>query len=184
MGWINFNPTNGNVSVTDTALTGYIWSANYGWINLNPTNGGVINTNGTLSGKAWGTNTGWIDFTGVSIDSSGKFIGQTSVSQVGTITFSCTNCLVTTAWRLGTATSTATSTGSSGSSGGGLSGGFASGRSVTFLKGNVIPTASSSQPITVKKNDVVVSVPTLNTTSQLSIATTTISATHSTGGGH
>ena len=43
-GWINFNPTNGNVDVTDTAITGQAWSDNYGWINLQPTTSGVVNT--------------------------------------------------------------------------------------------------------------------------------------------
>jgi hypothetical protein len=32
--------TGGNVTVTDTTLTGYIWSAGFGWINLSPTQGG------------------------------------------------------------------------------------------------------------------------------------------------
>ena len=43
IGWINFGASNGNVSITDSALTGYAWSDNYGWINLNPTNSGVTN---------------------------------------------------------------------------------------------------------------------------------------------
>ena len=51
---INFATTNGDVHVTDTALTGYIWSQNLGWINLTPSGGGVLNNNeGTLSGYAW-----------------------------------------------------------------------------------------------------------------------------------
>jgi hypothetical protein len=116
LGWVNFGPTNGNVTVTNTTITGYAWSANYGWINLAPTKGGVVNDgNGNLSGKAWGQNTGWIDFTGVSINSSGKFIGQTASSSIaGVINFSCTNCLVTTTWRPASQT-TPSSTSSSGS---------------------------------------------------------------------
>jgi hypothetical protein len=81
LGWVNFGPANGNVTVTNITITGYAWSTNYGWINLAPTNGGVINDGqGNLSGKAWGQNTGWIDFTGVSINSSGKFTGHTASS--------------------------------------------------------------------------------------------------------
>jgi hypothetical protein len=124
LGWVNFSPTNGNVTVTDTAVMGYAWSANYGWINLAPTNGGVVNDgNGNLSGKGWGSATGWIDFTGVSIDSNGEFRGETAPSIVGIINFSCANCLVVTSWKPGSqttssSTTTNTSTGNGSSSGG------------------------------------------------------------------
>ena len=123
LGWVNFSPTNGNVTVTNNALTGYAWSANYGWINLNPTNGGVINDGtGNLSGNAWGAQTGWVDFTGVVINSSGQFTGHTASSTlVGVINFSCANCLVTTTWRPASQT-VPPSTSSSGSyAGGGFS---------------------------------------------------------------
>ena len=115
LGWVNFGPTNGDVTVTDTGITGYAWSANYGWINLAPTNGGVVNDgNGNLSGKAWGQDTGWIEFTGVSINSSGVFTGQTASSPIaGIINFSCANCLVTTSWRPTATSTTSTSTNSS-----------------------------------------------------------------------
>ncbi len=54
-GFVNFNPTNGNVTVTDSALTGDVWSDTYGWINLNPSHAGVMNDGtGVLSGNAWG----------------------------------------------------------------------------------------------------------------------------------
>ena len=43
VGWINFNPTNGGVDVSDTTLTGSAWSDNYGWINLQPTMAKVDN---------------------------------------------------------------------------------------------------------------------------------------------
>jgi hypothetical protein len=114
-GWVNWNPTNGNVSVTDTALTGYIWSADFGWINLSPTNGGVTNNGqGVLGGYAWGQNSGWISFTGVTIDINGIFHGSTVAQSVfGTMTFDCTNCLVQTTWR-----STTSSGGSTSSAGG------------------------------------------------------------------
>jgi hypothetical protein len=35
-GWVNWSLPNGNVSVTDATLTGYIWSAYFGWIILSP----------------------------------------------------------------------------------------------------------------------------------------------------
>jgi hypothetical protein len=125
LGWVNCGPTNGNVTVTDSSITGYAWSANYGWINLAPTNGGVVNDgSGNLSGKAWGQNTGWIDFTGVSINSSGVFTGRTASSSIaGVINFSCANCLVTTTWRPATHTtppSTSNSSSGSYSSGGSI----------------------------------------------------------------
>lgn len=69
---INWSPvncgSNCGATVSDDAITGYIWGESVGWINLGPfTNAGpdagVKNTcNGALSGYAWGENTGWINF--------------------------------------------------------------------------------------------------------------------------
>jgi hypothetical protein len=39
IGWVNFRPINGNITVSDTQLTGRAWSNNYGWIDMQPTNG-------------------------------------------------------------------------------------------------------------------------------------------------
>lgn len=100
IGWINFASTNGNAHVTDTALTGHVWSNLYGWIKLNPTTSGVTNNaEGVLSGSAWGENIGWIDFSGVTINASGIFSGAASGDNTGVVNFSCTNCLVQTDWR-------------------------------------------------------------------------------------
>ena len=102
IGWINFNPTYGNVKVCDDEILGYAWSENYGWINLNPTNGGVLNDgNGNLSGYAWGENLGWIDFSNVKIDpTTGEFSGYALVLiDNSKINFDCTNCKVRTNWR-------------------------------------------------------------------------------------
>lgn len=100
IGWINFGTTYGNVVVTDSALTGYIWNENYGWIVLSPSTSGVVNNNeGTLSGYAWGESTGWINFGGVTINSSGEFTGTATGDIVGTINFNCSGCTVTTDWR-------------------------------------------------------------------------------------
>ncbi len=66
--FINWNPTNGGATVSNTQITGYIWGETVGWINLGPfTNAGptagVKNTcSGDLSGYAWGENAGWINF--------------------------------------------------------------------------------------------------------------------------
>ena len=110
-GWIRFGCTNCDSNVTNSALTGWAWSPNYGWINLSPSNAsctvsvncGVKNDGlGVLSGSAWGEKLGWIDFStpGVTIDNStGKFLGTATGSIVGTVTFGCTNCGVTTTWR-------------------------------------------------------------------------------------
>jgi hypothetical protein len=100
IGWINFSPEHGDVHVTDQGLTGYAWSPQYGWINLNPTRGGIKNDGlGHLSGQAWGENTGWIDFSGVSINASGRFTGAATGAIAGTITFDCSQCMVSTDWR-------------------------------------------------------------------------------------
>lgn len=100
IGWINFNATNGGVTVSSSAVTGYAWSEAYGWINLSPTTEGVANTaSGTLSGYAWGQTAGWINFSGVTISCSGVFAGTATGDVVGTINFSCANCSVSTSWR-------------------------------------------------------------------------------------
>jgi hypothetical protein len=102
IGWVNFNPTHGNVDVSDTKITGYAWSENYGWINLSPTNGGVLNDgNGNLSGYAWGENLGWIDFSNVKVNpNTGEFSGYAVVLKDGSkINFDCANCRVKTEWR-------------------------------------------------------------------------------------
>jgi len=102
VGWINFAATSSNVHITNTALTGYLWDTIYGWINLNPAgSGGVINDSyGNLSGYAWSAGTGFINFSGVVINSSGKFTGQALGSALyGRINFDCTECNVVTDWR-------------------------------------------------------------------------------------
>jgi len=44
-------------------LSGYAWSENMGWINFAPTGGGVsVNNTGEMYGYAWGENMGWISF--------------------------------------------------------------------------------------------------------------------------
>ena len=98
-GWINFNSANGNVSISDTAITGYAWNELYGWINLGPAGSGIVNnSSGILSGYAWGESAGWINFAGTIINCSGKFTGTATGDTVGTITFDCENCNVTTTW--------------------------------------------------------------------------------------
>lgn len=120
MGWINFLANGGDISITDTAVTGYAWNSNYGWINLSPSTGGVTNNcSGILGGNAWSETLGWIDFSGAKIDSNGKFVGTigTSGSTTGRITFDCANCEIKTDWRpmcgttLISTSSTTTSTG-------------------------------------------------------------------------
>jgi len=102
IGWVNFNPTNGNVRVNDEGLTGYAWAANYGWINLSPTNSGVKNDGeGNLSGSAWNDKLGWLDFSGVKVDESGNFSGTAGdgSSIFGRLAFECDDCAVATDWR-------------------------------------------------------------------------------------
>lgn len=104
---INFLTTNGrDVHVTDTALTGDVWSEKFGWINLDPTTAGVTNTQeGVLGGHAWGENAGWINFNptngGVTINSTGQFVGYAWAQNYGWIKFDCAvlNACVLTDWR-------------------------------------------------------------------------------------
>jgi hypothetical protein len=140
-GYVNWAATGGNVAVTDRALTGYIWSAGFGWINLAPDQGGVTNSSGRLGGYAWGANTGWINFGGVTIDSNGLFHGQTTAqSLLGTMTFDCTYCNVTTTWRNSTVSPTITTSTSSG--GGTIAGPL----SYQYQNGSTAPASTSSQP--------------------------------------
>lgn len=132
IGWLNFGTSEGNVTVTDTELTGYAWGENVGWISLNCSNTsscGTVDykvsntTSGSLSGYAWGENTGWINFNptggGVTIDSSGAFLGYAWGENIGWIVFNCSttnscgtvNYRVQTDWR--PASSSSASSGSS-----------------------------------------------------------------------
>ncbi len=119
IGWVNFAPSNGGLSITDSAVTGSAWSENYGWINFAPANGGVINDGeGNLSGTAWGDNIGWISFSGVSINTStGKFSGQATGTLIGILTFDCSNCDVETDWRPTVSTSSTSTPPASGGGG-------------------------------------------------------------------
>ena len=106
---INLKPTLGNaVHITDTVVTGDIWSEDIGWIRMNPSGGfgGVTNnTSGTLGGYAWGDTAGWINFApargGVSIDTSGQFIGWAWSENYGWIKFDCSvvDACTKTDWR-------------------------------------------------------------------------------------
>lgn len=107
VGWINFNPTHGGVTVYDEHLEGYAWGENVGWIRLGSYEGGGTHTyantsatdygvnrdpSGNLSGHAWGTNVGWINFNpsdgGVTIDPiTGSFTGYVWGENVGWIHF-------------------------------------------------------------------------------------------------
>ena len=61
--FVDWNPASGGATVTDSAVTGYVWGDTVGWINLNPAHGGVTNScSGILGGYAWGQNTGWVNF--------------------------------------------------------------------------------------------------------------------------
>ena len=93
IGWLNFGSSNGNVQVTDSAITGYVWSDNYGWINLSPAASGIVNDGyGNLSGCGWGENLGWIDFSNVTINASGEFLGYAAVDQDSSqISLNCAN---------------------------------------------------------------------------------------------
>ena len=107
VGWVNFAPDNGGVTVYSDHLEGYAWGENIGWIRLGAHSGGGshtytnadqttygVNNDGTgnLSGYAWGTSVGWINFApvngGVTIDPvTGDFDGYAWGENVGWIHF-------------------------------------------------------------------------------------------------
>lgn len=128
-GYINFAPTNGGLTITDSAVTGYAWGANTGWINFNATQSHVTNDGaGNLGGYAWDSGAGWFSFSGVTINSSGVFHGTATGSNSRVINFDCTNCSVRTDWRPASArtvapVSTPASAPSSAPSSSGVSGG-------------------------------------------------------------
>jgi len=77
IGWQNWSPTHGGVTVVTNGASGYLkgyaWAENVGWVNLgdgtgpyandSATDWGVnIDASGKLSGYAWGENVGWISF--------------------------------------------------------------------------------------------------------------------------
>jgi hypothetical protein len=77
VGWINFDPENGGVTVYTDHLEGYAWGENVGWIrlgtcasgspcthaNTSAADYGVNNDGaGNLSSYAWSANAGWINF--------------------------------------------------------------------------------------------------------------------------
>jgi hypothetical protein len=41
VGWVNFSPTDGGVTVYDDHLEGYAWAENIGWIHLKNTGNNV-----------------------------------------------------------------------------------------------------------------------------------------------
>ncbi len=96
VGRVNFGTADGNVHITDSAITGYGWSETFGWINLSPSGAGVANDGeGNLSGYAWGEQTGWINFDpangGVTISSAGVFSGYAWAQNVGWLSFNCSD---------------------------------------------------------------------------------------------
>jgi uncharacterized repeat protein (TIGR01451 family) len=107
VGWINFAPTHGGVTVYADHLEGYAWAENVGWIRLGTHTAGGAHTygntssadygvnvdgSGNLSGYAWSANVGWINFApthgGVTIDlDTGSFDGYGWGENVGWIHF-------------------------------------------------------------------------------------------------
>jgi hypothetical protein len=114
VGWINFAPTHGGVTVYDDHLEGHAWGENIGWIRLGTHTGGSPHTygntaadnygvnhdgNGNLSGYAWGSNVGWINFNPthnqVTIDpATGSFDGYAWGENIGWIHFKGTGAVV------------------------------------------------------------------------------------------
>ena len=107
IGWVNFNPSHGGVTVYADHLEGYAWAENIGWIRLGTYTGGGSHTyanttktsygvnraaDGKLFGYAWSTNAGWINFSPshsqVTIDpATGSFDGYAWAENIGWIHF-------------------------------------------------------------------------------------------------
>ncbi|HTH93176.1 MAG TPA: carboxypeptidase-like regulatory domain-containing protein [Candidatus Paceibacterota bacterium] len=156
-----------NITVTDSALTGYAWGSSVGWMVMNcvnttsgcsSTNGNfkVANDgNGNLSGYAWGENAGWINFgpftdTAISTvkinTTNGNFGGSLGSAgyawsqNFGWIKFDCTNgnTCVNTDWR-------PAGGGGGGGGGGGPTGGGGS-SSITVIASSIVCDADSYMP--------------------------------------
>lgn len=111
-GTLNFLPTvsatTTAITITDTAITGYVWGNETGWINFAPTGAGVTvdAATGRMYGTAWSQAGGWINFRpsnsgtivngvpiGVSITAEGAFYGYAWFGGVygGWIKFDCSS---------------------------------------------------------------------------------------------
>jgi hypothetical protein len=98
-GLLDFDPSGiAGVAVTNTHITGLIWSESFGWIDLQPPYGGVTHVisspnRSDLDGFAWNDNIGWIDFGqiddqgGVYIDEEGYFQGTAWSENFGFFSF-------------------------------------------------------------------------------------------------
>jgi hypothetical protein len=92
VGFVDF----ANITISDSALEGFIYGENIGWIDLST----VTNTTeGILEGYAWGENVGWVDFSKASIGTDGIFTGGAYGENIGWITFGTTSNKVLTDWR-------------------------------------------------------------------------------------
>lgn len=101
-GWLDFGLTQGEVKLSDTILSGYVYGENIGWISLHCSNtdscalvpyGVSNNGEGRLTGYAYGANVGWIDFSppegGVFVSSEGEFSGSAWGENIGWLIFNC-----------------------------------------------------------------------------------------------
>src|SRR5258708_8587823 len=60
LGFLQVVEAAGNIN----SINKWAWSTNAGWINFNPSNGGVTVCADHLEGFAWAENVGWIHFKG------------------------------------------------------------------------------------------------------------------------
>src|ERR1035437_8492336 len=171
-GNVNWKPTlNANtngataVSISDSAITGYLWGDEIGWINMQPTGSGVtVNpTTGALSGNAYANVGSWINFSpttapggdtvGVIINSQGQFTGWAYVSGTngGWMKFDCSSAstCITTDWRpIPNRAVIAQSSTNSNSSSGSSSGGSFWGGVVSFV-GNIFGNNNTPAPVSI-----------------------------------
>lgn len=87
VGWIKFDTGAGDITVSDSTITGHAYNDNIGWITLE----GVSNDGeGNLSGYAWSESVGYIDFSDVKI-SNNQFQGYAYNDNIGFISLNCSN---------------------------------------------------------------------------------------------
>ena len=87
VGWIKFDTGPGDITVSNTGITGHAYNDNIGWILLD----GVSNDGaGNLSGYAWSESVGYLDFSQVTIENN-QFHGFAYNDNIGFISFNCAN---------------------------------------------------------------------------------------------
>jgi prepilin-type N-terminal cleavage/methylation domain-containing protein len=99
-GWINMAPSNGDLVISATGITGHAWSDSRWWIKFNTPTSSVTNScAGNVAGRAWASGFGWVDFSQVAIDGNGFMQGRAIDAESGIIVFRWAGFQTQTAFR-------------------------------------------------------------------------------------